>query len=109
MKKKLLALAVAGALTAPLAAQAQNVQIYGVLQMSVDRVDNGDDTGTSMKDNSSRIGFRGSEDLGGGLKAIFQLESAVQPDERGADGGWTKRDSWVGLASSTWGEIRVGS
>jgi len=107
MKKKLLALAVAGALTAPLAAQAQNVQIYGVLQMSVDRVDNGDDTGTSMKDNSSRIGFRGSEDLGGGLKAIFQLESSVQPDERG--GTWTGRDSWAGLASDTWGQIRVGS
>ena len=107
MKKKLLALAVAGALAAPLAAQAQNVQIYGLLQMSVDRVDNGDDTGTSMKDNSSRIGFRGSEDLGGGLKAIFQLESAVSPDE--LEGRWTGRDSWVGLASSTWGEIRVGS
>ncbi len=107
MRKKLLAFAVAGALAAPLAAQAQNVQIYGLLQMSVDRVDNGNDTGTSMADNSSRIGFRGSEDLGGGLKAIFQLESSVRPDERG--GTWTGRDSWVGLASSTWGEIRVGS
>lgn len=109
MQKKLLALAVAGALSAPLAAQADssNVQIYGLLQPSIDRVDNGDITGTSMKDNASRIGFRGSEDLGNGLKAIFQLESSVSPDERG--GTWTGRDSWAGLSSSTYGTVRVGS
>lgn len=109
MQKKLLAMAVAGALFAPLAAQAQssNVQIYGRLQMSVDRVDNGDETGTSVAPNSSRIGFRGSEDLGNGLKAIFQLESSVNPDER--SGTWTGRDSWVGLASSNFGTVRIGS
>src|SRR5690606_38078804 len=84
-----------------------NVQIYGLMQLSVDRVDNGDETGTSMAPNSSRIGFRGSEDLGNGLKAIFQLESSVNPDER--TGGWTGRDSWVGLASNSLGTVRVGS
>ena len=106
MQKKLLALAIAGALAAPLAAQAQNVQIYGLLQMSVDRVDDGNESGTSMTDNNSRLGFRGTEDLGNGLKAIFQLESSVRPDERG--GTWTGRDSWVGLAGS-FGSVVVGN
>ena len=101
MRKKLIGLAVASALAAPLAVQAQgsNVQIYGLLQPSVDFVDNGDDTGTSMADNNSRLGFKGSEDLGNGLKAIFQLESAVDFDDRSGT-GWTRRDSWVGLAGS---------
>lgn len=106
MQKKLLALAIAGALSAPLAAQAQNVQIYGLLQPSIDFVDNGDESGTQMEENNSRIGFRGTEDLGGGLKAVFQLESAVDLDDRGG-AGWTRRDSWVGLAGS-FGTVVVG-
>lgn len=109
MQKKLLALAIAGALSVPLAAQAQssNVQIYGVLNPSVDFIDNGDDSGAVMSNNSSRIGFKGSEDLGNGLKAIFQLESAISPDER--TGTWTGRDSWAGLSSASFGTVRVGA
>ena len=101
MQKKLLALAIAGALAAPMAVQAQgsNVQIYGLLQPSIDFVDNGNDTGTSMQNNNSRLGFKGSEDLGNGLKAIFQLESAVDFDDRSGT-GFIRRDSWVGLAGS---------
>ena len=109
MQKKLLALAVAGALAAPMAVQAQgsNVQIYGVLNPSVDFIDNGDDSGAVMSNNSSRIGFKGSEDLGNGLKAIFQLESAVDIDNRGG-AGWTARDSWAGLAGS-FGTVQLGN
>jgi len=106
MQKKLLALAIAGALSAPLAAQAQNVQIYGVLKPSVDFVDNGDTKGTTMQDNNSRLGFKGSEDLGGGLKAIFQIESAINFPER--DGTLARRDSWVGI-SGGFGSIVVGN
>ncbi len=109
MQKKLLALAIAGAMSAPLAAQAQssNVQIYGLLQPSIDFVDNGDESGTSMQNNNSRLGFKGSEDLGNGLKAIFQLESAVDFDDRSGS-GWTRRDSWVGLAGS-FGQLVAGT
>lgn len=108
MQKKLLALAIAGALSAPLAAQAQNVQIYGLLQPSIDFIDNGDESGQFIRDNTSRLGFKGSEDLGGGLKAIFQLESALNFDERGDGTNWMNRDSWVGLAGS-FGSITVGN
>lgn len=100
MNKKLLALAVAGAMAAPLAAQAE-VTIYGVAHVSVDALDN-DASGPAERDglfvssNSSRIGFKGSEDLGGGLKAIWQIESAVDL----SDGitGMGGRNSFVGLA-----------
>lgn len=109
MQKKVLALAIAGVLSAPLAVQAQNVQIYGLLQPSFDFVDNGDEDGTFVQSNASRLGFKGSEDLGGGLKAIFQLESALNFDERGEGGTtWMNRDSWVGLAGS-FGSLTIGN
>lgn len=108
MQKKVLALALAGALVAPLAAHAQdsNVQIYGLLLPSIDRIDNGGAKGSSVQSNFSRMGFRGSEDLGNGLRAIFQLESAVDFDER--TGGLTSRDSWVGLAGN-FGSLTIGN
>jgi predicted porin len=101
MQKKLLALAIAGAMAAPLAAQAQgsNVTIYGIMQPSVDFVDNGDESGTSMSDNNSRLGFKGSEDLGNGLKAIFQIESAIDLDDREGE-LLARRDTWAGLSGS---------
>ena len=110
MRKKLIGLAVAGALTAPLTvyAQGSNVQIYGLMQPSIDFVDNGDDDGHFMQDNNSRLGFKGTEDLGGGLKAIFQLESRLRFDERGDEGGFVNRDSWVGLAGG-FGSVTVGN
>jgi predicted porin len=68
-------------------------------------------------DNRSRLGFRGSEDLGGGLKAIFQVETGVNMDSgsgNGQDGtanassGFlASRDSYAGLAGS-WGAFRFG-
>jgi predicted porin len=58
-----------------------------------------------LSSNSSNIGFRGSEDLGGGLKAIFQIESSINIDT-GA-GGLGSRNSNVGLAGG-WGTVFYG-
>ena len=61
-----------------------------------------------MQSGNSRLGFRGTEDLGGGLKAIFQLETVVSVDN-GAGGGATfwNRDTFVGLGGG-FGEVRLG-
>ena len=84
MKKTLIALAVAGVVAAPAAfAATSNVDVYGVMSFSVDRANTDDSTtfdDTDMvtgRDNVSRIGLKGSEDLGGGLSAIWQVESQL--------------------------------
>jgi len=58
-----------------------------------------------LSSNSSNLGFRGSEDLGNGLKAIFQIESSINIDT--GSGGLGSRNSNVGL-SSNWGTVFYG-
>ena len=125
IKRKLLAVAVAGALAAPAAmAQTSNVQLYGRGNLSFDNYgSSGATTGANVKsryrvvDSGSRLGVRGTEDLGGGLRALFQIESGVNLDSgtgNGQSGGsnantgfFASRDSYVGLAGS-WGSLRFG-
>lgn len=110
MKKTLLALA---ALAATSAAFAQSsVTLYGVVDVSVERVKGDHQVNRVSSSNlaGSRLGFKGTEDIGGGLKANFALETAVTVDT-GANGGGTTRffdrAAWVGLAGGA-GEIRLG-
>ena len=113
MKKTMIAIAVAAAFALPMAAQAE-VTVYGKAHnyiVSVDATGNGttDNTVTTaeawMVRNSSRIGFKGSEDLGGGLHAIWKYEMSYDTDEAGGMGGG--RNSYVGLAGS-FGTFLVG-
>ena len=114
MKKSLIALAV---LAASGAAMAQSsVTLYGVADAAVTYVNGLDNwTGLSSGANkTSRLGFRGVEDLGGGLKANFVLEGGFNLDAGdGKSGGATdsgfqfKRQSTVGLAGN-FGEVRLG-
>ncbi len=122
MNKKLIAMAVAaGAMTAPLAAHA-GATVYGNLQIEIASVDNKgygenntknsrtgiatDESGIKMADNKrGRLGFKGNEDLGGGLKAIYKFEWQVDNAYGNiADGA---RESWVGLKGG-WGEFKAG-
>ena len=114
MKKSLIALAV---LAASGAAMAQSsVTLYGVADAAVTYV-NGLDNWTGLNsgaNKTSRLGFRGVEDLGGGLKANFVLEGGFNLDTGdGESGGATdsgfqfKRQSTVGLAGN-FGEVRLG-
>lgn len=93
--------------TAVYNAHAQDgVQIYGRLNVSMEHVDNGSGfTQTRLVNNRSVLGFKGSEDLGGGLKAIFQLEGTLSPDT-GA-GEPFRRDTRVGL-DGPWGTLFAG-
>lgn len=111
MKKTLLALAVTGSFAASAHAQS-NVTIYGVVDMGLVRTDNGSTTNTSLdsgKQSGSRIGFQGTEDLGGGLSAIFQLESGFNADT-GAQADATRlfnRQAFVGLKGG-FGTVKAG-
>ncbi|MEP7206120.1 MAG: porin [Casimicrobiaceae bacterium] len=113
MNKKLVALAVAGAFALPVVAQAQtaNVTMYGRANVDLEFVKGQQADGRNpnvfrVSSNSSRWGVRGTESLGGGLNAIFQLESSISWDAGG--GTLAGRDTFVGL-QGTWGTFKIGN
>ena len=105
MNKKLMAVAVAGALAAPAAALAQStVQMYGNIYMEYAFTSTGANTANTVNPANvdilqapgSAIGFKGEEKLGGGMSAWFQCESSA--DFRGVNGdGFCTRNSAVGF------------
>lgn len=94
MKKSLIALTLAAL---PVAAMA-DVTLYGTIKAGVE-------TGTGIVDLGSKIGFKGQEDLGNGLKAIWQVEQKASI--AGTDSGWGNRQSFIGLKGG-FGKLRVG-
>ncbi len=100
------------ALAASCAAQAQSsVTLYGIVDIFM-QYGKGDGTQTAIQSggvSGSRFGFKGSEDLGGGLQAKFQLESGILADTGAqANTAFFNRQSWVGLSSTTWGMVSAG-
>ncbi len=113
-----LALALIGA--SALAAQAQtaapaSVNLYGIIDVGVEHISNVSGKGgiTRMPSNTSalpsRLGFRGTEDLGDGLKAQFTLEMGFAPDTGASNQGGRLfgRQAHVGLAGP-WGAVSLG-
>ncbi|MGE0808533.1 MAG: porin, partial [Burkholderiaceae bacterium] len=93
MKNFSMTLATAGALTAAgiaataTTASAQtNVQLYGRLDTSIDLMNNGQSSRTAISSNSSRWGLRGTEELGGNLRALFNLEAGFSSDTGAGNG-----------------------
>ena len=99
MKKSLIALAVAGVVSAPAFAATSNVDVYGVMNIAIQDTD-ANNSDMQVTDNFSRIGFKGSEDLGGGLKALWQIESGLGSgsDGVGQVADLATRNTFVGLA-----------
>jgi len=126
MQKKVMTLAVAGALAAPALAfaQASTVGIYGVFNVeygiSVKQPENAAGasriSATALNSGASRIGLRGEEKLGGGLSAWFQCESDLRflsgttaaPGPGATTGVWCDRNSALGLRGA-WGNVFIGS
>lgn len=107
MKKTVLALA---AIAASSAAFAQSsVTLYGVVDASVESVKGNNTVTRVSSDNlaSSRIAFKGVEDLGGGLKATFLLDAAVAVDTGAQGSTLFGRSAYVGLTGG-FGEVRLG-
>jgi predicted porin len=92
---------------APLAALAQSaVTVYGRLDVSLDNTKTGPTSLSQQRDNASRLGFRGVEDLGSGLKAAFGLEMGLSADS-GASTTPPYRHSYVGLIGG-FGAVALG-
>lgn len=106
MNKHIVCAAVLAVLAGTAAAQQTNVTIYGKLDLGV-----GQKIGTKDKDvidaAGSRLGFRGTEDLGGGLSAQFQIEHRFNPDDGTANATFWQGQSWVGL-NSPYGSLKLG-
>ncbi|MDR2014829.1 MAG: porin [Azoarcus sp.] len=106
MQKKLIALAVAGLLSAPAFAQS-NVTLYGSIDYGVTSMGSNDGDGVKSRtgidsgiSKANRIGFKGTEDLGDNLKAVFVLENGLEGDIQGGNGIFNgiNRQSYAGLA-----------
>lgn len=111
MKKTILSAAALLVMSGAAMAQS-SLTLYGLVDLSLESVKlNGKTVTRVTSDNyaSSRLGFRGTEDLGGGLKANFVLESGLKPDTGAAGSGSTfwSRSAWVGL-SGGFGDLRLG-
>lgn len=118
MQKKIIALAVAALASAGAYAQS-NVTVYGIVDAGVANYNIGGKKDQFAVESGmlsgSRLGFKGAEDLGNGLKAIFALEYALAVDDNtgvGAlDSGWSStaaRQQLVGLSSAKFGTVALG-
>jgi predicted porin len=106
MNKKVLAVALAAL---PFAAMA-DVTIYGTMAGGFEH-DTAAHEGPSQNkvdDYTSLIGFKGSEDLGNGLKTIWQVENRIHLDGTGSSDTMATRQTWVGLDGGNLGKIRMG-
>ena len=104
MKKNIIALAVAAAVAAPMAAQAAPT-VYGQMNMVVGQDRAGKDTGMTVDSVASRVGVKGSSDLGKGLKAIYKIEFGADIDNN--NGRLKGRNQFVGLAGG-FGTVLMG-
>jgi predicted porin len=113
MQKKIIALAVAGLMSGAAFAQS-NVTVYGVADMYYARASAAGNATTNVINSGglsgSRIGFKGVEDLGGGLKALFTLEYGLNADNKDSalGAGAATRQSFVGLTGG-FGTVVAGS
>jgi GBP family porin len=116
---KRVSLLLALAASAPAFAQPQGVstvQIYGRIDLSVNSVNIGatarapGSSGTYVSSDTSFFGFRGSEDLGGGLRAFFKMENGFNADTGTTSSATTfwSRESLVGIGHAQWGSLSAG-
>ena len=105
MKKSLIALAVLGAFAGAASAQS-SVTIYGKVNVELGKAIGSEDK-TMLDSAGSRLGFKGVEDLGGGMAATFGIEHRFNPASGAANANFWNGYSTVGLQGS-FGHIRIG-
>lgn len=109
MTLKQLSLALTLALPFAAFAATSNVEIYGIFSASFDVVNFDSPTKSDeslISSHASRLGFRGTEDLGGGLAAMWGTEVGLVLDS--GSGTWGTRGQYVGLQGKNWGRLIAG-
>jgi predicted porin len=108
--KRSIALAALATLAATGAYAQSSVNVYGRLNASVERQKSGDTSIWALQNSASRIGFKGTEDMGGGLTAGFQIEHGFNVDSgTQTQSAFWARQSEVNLGSKTMGMLRLGN
>lgn len=117
MKKTLIALATFSALAGltSVASAQSNITVYGVIDEALRTSSHANEKGERLNEvtngvqSESRLGFKGSEDLGNGLKAVFQVESGFSAgDGVSNDGRLFGRTALVGISHNTYGTLTLG-
>jgi predicted porin len=114
--KKLLIATAALAMVAGTAQAQSSVTVYGIVDTGYNSLENnvaGEKTKTTAvstngEASTSRIGFRGTEDLGAGLKANFVVESTIGQAGMATGTVFGSRAFWAGLQDAKMGELRIG-
>ena len=108
MMKKQLPILMVAALAGAMSIASADVSVFGHIDTSVDYedADGGGGDFINMNCTTCSVGFKGSEDLGNGLKAMFKIDFQYDTTER--DKGLTDRDQWLGLGG-VFGQLRVGT
>lgn len=107
--KRSLFIAAISTMAAGSALAQSSVTVYGRLNETVERQKDGSTSSTQVVNNASRIGFKGTEDLGGGLKAFFLIEHGFNADTGTTSGAFWGRESNVGLSHASLGTLRLGN
>lgn len=115
MKNPLIA---AAAVMLPVSVLAQSgVAAYGIIDVSVEHLKfsgtatRGSSNLSTLTSDTSRLGFRGTEDLGDGRRAYFKIETGLQMDTGAQTSGtaFWNRETYVGLGDARWGSVQLGS
>jgi predicted porin len=107
-KQKMKKIAIAAAMiAASVSAQSQSVTVYGVVDAYAASNSGTNEVGSGGI-TTSRLGFRGTEVLGNGFSAQFQLEQELNADTGAVGSPQFGRQAWVGLSSYTLGQVRLG-
>lgn len=89
------------------AAEVKGPTLYGQIHVSLDHLDNGDDSALNLSSNRSRFGIKGDIPIQDGLKAIYQLESEFRADSSTNSSTLATRNTFVGLDGGL-GTVRAG-
>jgi predicted porin len=118
MMKKILPTMIGIALAGGMTAASADVSVFGHIDTSIDTVDldlpgsTFDEDDTNLNCTTCSVGFKGSEDLGNGLKAIFQVDfgfDSTETSNNGENDTVTDRDQWLGLSGDAFGKVRIGT